>query len=137
MTTPQAPLGSGFGARSTAREVLDGLDLTGKHVVVTGGYSGLGLETTRALVEAGATVVVPARRPDHAKGVLDGEGLGAVEVTALDLGDLASVQACAEALLAAGTPIDVLIANAAIMACPETRVGPGWEAQLATNHVGH
>jgi NAD(P)-dependent dehydrogenase (short-subunit alcohol dehydrogenase family) len=137
MTTPQAPLGSGFGARSTAQDVLDGIDLTGKHVVVTGGYSGLGLETTRALAGAGATVVVPARRPDHAKSVLDGEGLGAVEVTALDLGDLASVRSCAEALVGAGRPIDVLIANAAIMACPETRVGPGWEAQLATNHVGH
>lgn len=135
--TPQAPLGSGFGARSTAAKVVAGLDLTGRHVVVTGGYSGLGLETTRALVGAGATVVVPARRPDHARGVLDGEGLQGVEVTALDLGDLGSVRACADALLADGRPVDVLIANAAVMACPETRVGPGWEGQLATNHVGH
>ncbi len=137
MTTIQAPLGSGFGARTTAQEVLAGVDLTGKHVVVTGGYSGLGLETTRALVGAGASVVVPARRPEHARGVLDGEGLAQVEVTALDLGDLASVEACGKALNAAGRPIDALINNAAVMACPETRVGPGWEAQLATNHVGH
>jgi NAD(P)-dependent dehydrogenase (short-subunit alcohol dehydrogenase family) len=137
MTTPQAPLGSGFGARSTPAEVLAGVDLTGRTAVVTGGYSGLGLETTRGLVGAGARVVVPARRPEHARTTLDGEGLADVEVVELDLGDLASVQTCADALLAGGRPVDLLVNNAAVMACPETRVGPHWEAQLATNHLGH
>ena len=72
MTTAQTPIGSGFGAATTAREVLDGIDLTGRLAVVTGGYSGLGLEATRALTAAGAHVVVPARRPDAAKEALDG-----------------------------------------------------------------
>jgi NADP-dependent 3-hydroxy acid dehydrogenase YdfG len=72
MTTAQTPIGSGFGAATTAREVLDDIDLTGRLAVVTGGYSGLGLEATRALTAAGAHVVVPARRPDAAKEALDG-----------------------------------------------------------------
>ena len=132
MTTPQHPIGSGFGYRSTATEVLAGIDLSGRLAVVTGGYSGLGLETTRALAGAGADVVVLARRPEHAAEVLDG-----IEVAPLDLGDLDSVRACAQRLLDSGLKIDILINNAAIMACPETRVGPGWEAQFATNHLGH
>src|SRR4051812_9058395 len=135
MATPQHPINSGFGYRTTAREVLDGIDLSGKLAVVTGGYSGLGLETTRALAGAGADVVVPARRPDHAREVL--AGLDRVTVETLDLGDLASVRACAQRLLDAGRSIEILINNAAIMAAPETRVGPGWEAQFATNHLGH
>jgi NAD(P)-dependent dehydrogenase (short-subunit alcohol dehydrogenase family) len=137
MTTPQRPIGSGFGYRSTAVQVLAGIDLGGKLAVVTGGYSGIGLETTRALAGAGAQVVVPARRPDHAAEVLVAAGLGAVEVGQLDLGDQASVRAYADALLATGRPIAIQINNAAIMAVPETRVGPGWEAQFATNHLGH
>ena len=133
--TPQEPLGSCFGATTTATEVLDGVDLAGRYAVVTGGYSGIGLETTRALVAAGADVLVPARRPDRARAELgDTER---TEVAALDLGDLASVATFAEGVLAAGRPIDLMIDNAGIMATPETRVGPGWEAQLATNHLGH
>jgi NAD(P)-dependent dehydrogenase (short-subunit alcohol dehydrogenase family) len=135
MATPQHPIDSGFGYRSTATEVLAGIDLSGKLAVVTGGYSGVGLETTRALAGAGATVIVPARRPDHAREVL--AGIEPVDVDELDLGDLESVHACAQRLLEAGRGIDILINNAAIMACPETRVGPGWEAQFATNHLGH
>jgi NAD(P)-dependent dehydrogenase (short-subunit alcohol dehydrogenase family) len=134
--TPQQPIGSGFGSRTTAAEALAGIDLSGKLAVVTGGYSGLGLETTRALRGAGATVVVPARRPEHAREELAKAGLDA-EVGALDLGDLASVRAFATAFLETDRPIDLLINNAAIMANPETRVGPGWESQLATNHLGH
>ncbi|MET4922584.1 SDR family NAD(P)-dependent oxidoreductase [Streptomyces sp. PSRA5] len=139
MTTPQHKIGSGFGAASTAEEVLRGVDLGGKLAVVTGGYSGLGLETTRALAHAGAHVVVPARRPAVAKEALAGiEGAaGKVEVDELDLGDLDSVRAFAERFLASGRGIDIMINNAGIMACPETRVGPGWEAQFATNHLGH
>jgi NAD(P)-dependent dehydrogenase (short-subunit alcohol dehydrogenase family) len=134
--TPQQPLGSGFGARTTAAEALDGIDLSGRLAIVTGGYSGLGLETTRALTGAGATVVVPARRPEHARAQLGAEGISA-EVGALDLGDLDSVRAFATAFLDTDRPVDLLINNAAIMANPETRVGPGWESQFATNHLGH
>ncbi|MEU9355436.1 SDR family NAD(P)-dependent oxidoreductase [Streptomyces griseoloalbus] len=134
-STPQHRIGSGFGARSTADDVLHGIDLTGRVALVTGGYSGLGLETTRALVKAGAQVVVPARRPDSAREALD--GLPRVEVSALDLGDLGSVRAFADGFLASGRTLDIVIGNAGVMACPETRVGPGWEAQFATNHLGH
>ena len=135
MATPQQPIDSGFGARSTAAEVLEGIDLSGRLAIVTGGYSGLGLETVRALSGAGADVIVPARRPEHAAEVL--AGVERVAVGALDLGDLDSVRACAQFVLDAGRSVDILINNAAIMACPETRVGPGWEAQFATNHLGH
>src|SRR3954454_5998770 len=135
MATPQHRINSGFGYRSTAAEVLEGLDLTGRLAIVTGGYSGLGLETTRALAGAGADVVVPPRPPPHAREVL--AGIDRASVDELDLGDLDSVHAFAQRTLDAGRSIDILINNAAIMACPETRVGPGWEAQFATNHLGH
>jgi NAD(P)-dependent dehydrogenase (short-subunit alcohol dehydrogenase family) len=134
-TTPQHKIGSGFGARSTAREVLEGVDLTGKLAIVTGGYSGLGLETTRALAGAGAQVVVPARRRATAEEALAASDR--VEVDELDLADLASVRAFAERFLASGRSAEIVINNAGIMACPETRVGSGWEAQFATNHLGH
>src|SRR3954449_1875526 len=136
MTTPQQPIGSGFGARSTAAEVVAGIDLTGRLVIITGGYSGLGVETTRALAGAGAHVVVPARRRTTAEENLAGVE-GDVEIDELDLADLDSVRAFAERFLASERPVDVLIDNAAVMASPETRVGPGWEAQFATNHLGH
>ncbi|MEU6348537.1 SDR family NAD(P)-dependent oxidoreductase [Streptomyces sp. NPDC047072] len=135
MNTAQHKIGSGFGARSTADDVLAGVDLSGRLAIVTGGYSGLGLETTRALTKAGARVVVPARRPDAAREAL--AGLERVEVDDLDLGDLESVRGFAERFLASGRTIDFMIDNAGIMACPETRVGPGWETQFATNHLGH
>ncbi|WP_125609699.1 SDR family NAD(P)-dependent oxidoreductase [Specibacter cremeus] len=140
--TPQQRIGSGFGHGSTAADVLAGLDLDGVTAMVTGGYSGLGLETVKALADAGAAVVVPARRPDRAREVLAAAGLlGAedrsVDVDALDLGDQQSVQGFAQRYLDSGRGLDILINNAAIMACPETRVGPGWEAQFATNHLGH
>ncbi|MCT2584174.1 SDR family NAD(P)-dependent oxidoreductase [Actinophytocola gossypii] len=141
MTTPQHRIGSGFGATSTADEVLAGIDLTGRLAIVTGGYSGLGLETTRALAEAGAHVVVPARRVEQARaavGELGEDRVGdRVEIDELDLGDLASVHAFADRFLATGRDIDIMVNSAGIMACPETRVGPGWEAQFATNHLGH
>lgn len=135
MTTTQQRIGSGFGARSTARDVLRGIDLTGKLAIVTGGYSGLGLETTKALAGAGAHVVVPARRPERALEAVS--GLGDVEVEALDLSDLGSVRDFAEKFLATGREVHILIGNAGVMAAPETRVGPGWELQFATNHLGH
>jgi NAD(P)-dependent dehydrogenase (short-subunit alcohol dehydrogenase family) len=135
MRTPQHPIGSGFGYRSTAAEVIDGIDLSDRLAIVTGGYSGLGTETVKALVGAGAHVVVPARRRATAEQALD--GVSGVEIDELDLGDQASVRAFAERFLATGRSLDLLINNAGIMALPETRVGPGWEAQFATNHLGH
>ncbi|WP_340686765.1 SDR family NAD(P)-dependent oxidoreductase [Amycolatopsis coloradensis] len=135
MTTSQHKIGSGFGARSTAGEVLDGIDLSGKLAVVTGGYSGLGLETTRALANAGAQVVVPARRPADAEAAL--AGISGAEVDELDLADLASVEAFARRFLGTGRPVDLLIANAGIMAAPERRVGHGWESHFAICHLGH
>ncbi|MFF7640472.1 oxidoreductase [Streptomyces canus] len=135
MSTAQHKIGSGFDAHSTADDVLAGTDLSGKLAIVTGGYSGLGLETTRALTKAGARVVVPARRPDTARKAL--AGLEGVELDELDLGDLESVRAFAERFLDSGRTVDFVIDSAGIMACPETRVGPGWEAQFATNHLGH
>jgi len=134
-SSDQTPMGSGFGLRTTAKEALGGRNLAGKNVIVTGGYSGLGLEATRALAEAGARVTVPARRPDVAREAL--AGIPNVEIAAMDLGDLASVKAFADAYVKAGQPLHILINNAAIMASPEMRVGPGWEAQFATNHLGH
>lgn len=140
----QQPIGSGFGADTTAAEVLQGLDLTGKLAVVTGGYSGIGLETTRALAAAGADVLVPARRPEAAREALAGiGGPGRVEVDRLDLGDQESIREFADRFLSGAAPlvdgrsIAALIDSAGIMACPETRVGPGWEAQFGTNHLGH
>jgi NAD(P)-dependent dehydrogenase (short-subunit alcohol dehydrogenase family) len=133
--TPQHPIGSGFGHSSTASEVLEGIDLTGKLAIVTGGYSGIGREAVRAFVGAGAQVIVPARRPEAARKEL--AGIDGVEVDELDLADLASVEAFAERFLATGRSIDLVITNAGVMAAPETRVGPGWELQFATNHLGH
>jgi len=135
MSDQQKPLGSGFGARTTAAQVLDGLDLAGKRAIVTGGHSGLGLETTKALAVAGVEVIVASRNPKAAHAATG--GVVGVSVEALDLSDLDSVRALAERILASSRHIDILINNAGIMACPETRVGPGWEAQFATNHLGH
>ena len=140
MTTAQHKLPSGFGARTTAAEVLEGIDLNGKLAIVTGGYSGLGIEIVAALAAAGAHVVVPARREEVAREALAERGLlggGGVEVEPLDLGDLASVHAFAERFLGTARSIDILINDAAVMASPEARVGDGWESQFAINHLGH
>ena len=108
----------------TADDVLRGVDLTGRTAIVTGGTSGIGLETCKALARAGARVVAGARNPSPAAGF---------EVRRLDLADLDQVRDFA----AGFDTVDILIANAGIMACPLTRVGPGWEAQFAVNHLGH
>jgi NAD(P)-dependent dehydrogenase (short-subunit alcohol dehydrogenase family) len=131
----QRPIGSGFGHGSTAREVLAGIDLSGRNYMVTGGYSGIGLETVRALVEAGARVTVPARAPVAAREALG--DLPNVEVGDMDLADLGSVRKFARYWIATGRPLHGLVNNAGIMACPLTRVGPGWESQFAVNHLGH
>jgi NAD(P)-dependent dehydrogenase (short-subunit alcohol dehydrogenase family) len=134
-STQQHKIPSGFGAKTTAAEIMQGVELGGRLAVVTGGYSGIGTETTRALAAAGAHVVVPARRPGTAREAL--AGIDGVEIAELDLGDLDSVAAFADRFLASGRAIDILINSAAIMASPEMRVGPGWEAQFGTNHLGH
>ncbi len=135
MTTSQHKIGSGFGATSTAADVLAGVDLSGRLALVTGGYSGIGLETTRALSNAGAEVVVPARRPAVAVEAL--AGIDRVSVDELDLTDLDSVRGFAERFVASGRGIDMVINNAGLMAGSRTLVGPGWEADFATNHLGH
>lgn len=136
MTTPQAPIASPFGYRSTAREVVAGIDLTGKQVLVTGGYSGIGTETVRALAGAGASVIVGARRPEQAREVL-AEIDGAITILPLDLSDPASIDAFAAAAASKWDSLDILINNAAIMANPLTRDARGYESQFATNHLGH
>ncbi len=136
----QHSVGSPFGFTSTAAEVLAGIDLTDRLVVMTGGYSGIGLEATRALVGAGAHVVVPARRPEVAREALSDvgtEGAGGVEVAPLDLGDQDSIAAFADGFLASGRDIHLTVNCAAVMAAPFSTVGPGWESQFGINHLGH
>ncbi len=135
MKTEQKPLKSGFDAKTTAKEVLAGRDLTGKTAIVTGGYSGVGLETTRALAEAGATVVVPARTEEKARTAL--AGIPRVELGSLELIDPASIDAFADGFLRSGRPLHILINNAGIMAAPLHRDDRGYESQFATNHLGH
>ncbi|MBC2876593.1 SDR family NAD(P)-dependent oxidoreductase [Streptomyces sp. TYQ1024] len=137
----QRPLGSGFGAHSTADDVLAGIDLTGRTALVTGGASGLGLETTRALARAGARVLVAVRGPAAAeaavRAALPAGPHAAVTVHALDLADPASIRDFADGFLATGRVLDLLIANAGVMACPETRTDAGLELHFAVNHLGH
>ncbi|WP_454848684.1 oxidoreductase [Rhizobium binxianense] len=135
MTTPQAPIGSGFGAASTAEDVIGGLDLSGKVAIVTGGYSGLGLETARVLSAAGAKVVVPARDARKARRAL--EPFPGIALEELDLMDPASIDAFAGRFLSAGLPLHILVNSAAVMANPLTRDARGYESQFSTNHLGH
>jgi NAD(P)-dependent dehydrogenase (short-subunit alcohol dehydrogenase family) len=133
MPTPQAPIASDFNRDSTAAEVIRGHDLRGRTAIVTGGSAGIGLETTRVLSSAGARVIVPARDVAKAKAAVG--KLATVEP--MELTDPASVAAFADRFLATGTPLDLLINNAGIMANPLTRVARNIESQFATNHVGH
>ncbi|MBL8530216.1 MAG: SDR family NAD(P)-dependent oxidoreductase [Hyphomonadaceae bacterium] len=135
MATPQQPIKSGYGLRTEASEALGGRRLDGKVAIVTGGYSGLGLETTKALAGAGAIVIVPARTPEKAQAAL--VGIANVEQAALDLTDPASIDAFAGGFLSRTKKLDILINNAAIMASPLMRDARGYEAQFATNHLGH
>lgn len=135
MKTRQEPIHSGYGPRSTAREVIGNRRLDGAIAVVTGGYTGVGLETTRALAAAGATVVVPARTPDKARRATS--GLDRVEIESLDLSNPRSIDAFAGRFSASGRPLHILVNNAGIMATPLVRDSRGFESQLATNHIGH
>ncbi|CAL9513351.1 SDR family NAD(P)-dependent oxidoreductase [Streptomyces sp. R1] len=133
--TDQQPLGSPFSAAATAEDIVAGHDLSGTTAVVTGGYSGLGLETTRALATAGARVIVPARRPHVARAAL--QEVKGSEVIPMDLTDLDSVHSAAAHISDRIDRLDLLMAVAGVMATPERRVGPGWEGQLTANHFGH
>ena len=130
----QKPIGSGFNASSTATDVIKGIDLTGKIAVVTGGHTGIGLETTKALAAAGATVIIPARDLNKAKKNL--QGIANVELASMDLIDPKSIDAFAQTFLASGRPLHLLINNAGIMWVPLRRDSRGIESQLATNYVG-
>ncbi|MEU9072846.1 SDR family NAD(P)-dependent oxidoreductase [Streptomyces sp. NPDC048306] len=133
--TDQQPLGSPFSAVTTAEDIVTGHDLSGTTAVVTGGYSGLGLETTRALATAGARVIVPARRPHVARAAL--QEVKGSEVVPMDLTDLDSVHSAAAHIGSRIDRLDLLMAVAGVMATPERRIGPGWEGQLTANHFGH
>lgn len=132
----QVPIQSGLHAKSTAAEVMSDQDLSGKTIVVTGGYSGIGLETVRALANSGASVIVPVRSEQKAKDAL-ADLNGDIKTAQMDLSDLGSVRAFAQGLRGGVSKLDILINNAGIMACPEARVGPGWESQFGVCHMGH
>jgi NAD(P)-dependent dehydrogenase (short-subunit alcohol dehydrogenase family) len=132
----QQKLDTGIAARTDGAEVIAGIDLAGKTAIVTGGYSGIGLETVRALAAAGASVIVPARNREKAESALADIG-GDVRIEDMDLANIASVKGFTEKMAGSLSSLDLLINNAGVMACPETRVGPGWEAQFGTNHLGH
>jgi len=135
MRARQTPMSTEFGYRSAAADVIAGYDLAGKTAIVTGGYCGLGLETVKALANAGVAVTVPARRPDAA--IIALEGLHRATIYAMDLSDLESVAAFTAAQRVAGKPIDFVIDVAGIMATPKGRTAQGWESQFGTNHLGH
>ncbi len=141
MPLSQKPIASPFDGRSQAEEVIAGVDLAGKTAIVTGAASGIGVETARALASAGARVVMPVRSRDKAEAVAADiratTGNAKVEVADMDLADFASVRAFADAFIAAGAPLDLLINNAGIMATPERRIMDGFELQFGTNHLGH
>jgi NAD(P)-dependent dehydrogenase (short-subunit alcohol dehydrogenase family) len=132
-----------FNAKSTTDDVLAGVDLSGKRILVTGVSAGLGVETARALVAHGADVVGAARdlakarrATDAVRAAADASG-GSFDLIALDLASLASVRAAADALHADGRMFDIVIANAGVMATPQGRTADGFETQFGTNHLGH
>jgi NAD(P)-dependent dehydrogenase (short-subunit alcohol dehydrogenase family) len=123
-----------FGATSTTDEVLEGVNLSGKRVLVTGVSAGLGVETARALVAARDLTKAKAATAGFRAG---GANSGGFELVDLDLASLDSVRACANALVDAGKPFDLVIANAGVMACPYGKTVDGFETQFGTNHLGH
>ncbi|WP_316799637.1 SDR family NAD(P)-dependent oxidoreductase [Pedobacter frigidisoli] len=131
----QAPIGSGFGAASTAAEVIKGINLNGKVAIVTGGYAGIGLETAKSLANAGATVIVPARNAEKAALALS--GIENIETEYMDLMNPDSINGFAQKFLSSGRPVHLLINNAGIMWVPLQRDARGYESQFSTNHLGH
>jgi NAD(P)-dependent dehydrogenase (short-subunit alcohol dehydrogenase family) len=135
MSTSQSPIASGFTASSTAADVIRGIDLTGKCAIVTGGYSGIGIETVKALRSAGARVVVPARDLVKAKAAL--AAMPDVVLQPMDLLDPRSIDRFAETMLETTDRIDMLVNNAGVMAPPLARDARGYESQFSANHLGH
>ena len=132
----QKPINSGFNSKSNAHEITKDINLNGKIAIVTGGYSGIGLETTRELVSSGAEVIIPAKRPEVAINNLEGV-VSKENIIEMDLSDLNSVKNFTDGYKENFNKLDLLINNAGIMACPETRIGNNWESQIAVNHFGH
>ena len=131
-----------FGDTSTTDEVLEDVDLSGKRILVTGVSAGLGVETARTLAAHGAQVVGAARDLNKATTATEqvraeAANGGGLELIELDLASLASVRACADALISTGQPFDLVIANAGVMACPKSHTSDGFETQFGTNHLGH
>ena len=132
-----------FGATTTTEEVLAGVNLQGKRILVTGVSAGLGIETARALAAHGAHVIGAARDLAKAEGATSevrkaaANNGGAFELVALDLASLQSVRACADGLRAKGEPLDIILANAGVMATPFGHTADGFETQFGTNHLGH
>jgi len=130
----QKPIGSGFTAASTSTEVISGIDLSGKIAIVTGGNTGIGLETTKTLAAAGATIIVLARNVEKAKVNL--EGITNIEIEEVDMMNPNSIDRFAEKFILSGRPLHLLINNAGIMWVPLQRDLRGIESQLATNYLG-
>jgi NAD(P)-dependent dehydrogenase (short-subunit alcohol dehydrogenase family) len=130
-----------FGYRTTALEVVQGVNLTGKHAVVTGCYAGIGVETVRALAAAGAKVTMACRDGDKAAAVAaelaSQTGAGRVDSAVLDLGSVAAVKSFAASYRAEHDKLDILINNGAVMACPQAKTSDGFEMQFGVNHIGH
>ena len=136
MISEQKPVDSGFGAKTEPSEILDGIDLHGKVAIVTGGYSGIGLETAKGLIDAGAKVIVPARRTDVARSELSGI-VDKDNILEMDLADPTSVNRFVTEFQNSGSSLDIVINNAAVMACPQMPTKEGWDLQFAVNHIGH
>jgi NAD(P)-dependent dehydrogenase (short-subunit alcohol dehydrogenase family) len=135
MPSLQQPIPSGFSRTTTAQEALGGADLSGKLAIVTGGYSGIGLETVRVLSLAGAKIIAPARDPEKARAAL--RAFSEIEIYPLDLADPNSIDAFARTFLASGRALNLLVNDAGIMATPLAHDSRGYERQFATNHLGH
>ncbi len=133
--TIQSPINSGYGFSTTAKEVMGDINLQGRIAIVTGGYSGIGLETAKVLAEAGATVIVPARNVEKAQKAVN--GIQNIELEPLDLMNPDSIDSFAEKFIASGRALHLLINSAGIMAPPLMRDTRGYESQFATNHLGH
>lgn len=131
----QAPINSKYNFFTTAKDVIDGINLKGKIAIVTGGYSGIGMETAKVLAEAGATVIIPARDIEKAKGAMD--NIPNIEIEHLDLMDPMSIDSFAQKFINSQRSLHILINSAGIMAPPLIRDKRGYESQFATNHLGH
>lgn len=135
LSIAQNPIHSGFNAASTTQDVIQGINLSGKTAIVTGGYSGIGLETVRVLSAAGARVIVPARDYDRAAQALT--GINNIEIEEMELMEPDSIDTFAARFLASDRPVHILVNSAGIMATPLIRDSRGYESQFSTNHLGH